>query len=227
MKGKKRANITIKYLILITIGLIVLFFIGGAFIKKLNILNPLLEVEDPNDKDLDINPYLDILGTEPEVYVGFGWLYSNKKLVPDENDEYWLNITFDFAITDENFKDKIEIYRDGWGVFNPSKKEEWIRYDVLMEAVKNKENVVDLGEWGGQITIAEPEEFPMLSYILSKDKKSLAIGPFPTKGAIGNHLFLIKFKYDKEEKENGFHTKKNYFVYTINPDRDTIKFLVP
>lgn len=225
MKGKKRATISITYLIVITISLVVLFFILGAFLKKFNILDPILEIPNPNEPDPN-NPHLDVLNTEPEVYVGSGWLYSDKKLVPDENDKYWINIIFDFAITDENFKNKIEIYRDGWGVFNPSKREEWIRYDILMEAVANNKNIIDLGEWGGQVTIAEPSEFPMLSYLLSDDKKSLTIGPFPTKGAMGNYLFLIKFKYDKE-KQNGFYTTYRGFDYVINPDRDTIKFLVP
>ncbi len=135
MKGKK-ANMGVKSIIVLVIGMAVFFFVIFGYTKPLiSTLNPFLEVDDGPDHDIN-NVYLDIIGTEPEVYVGFGWKCSKRLLKADENGEYWLKIYFEYPVADT--EGKYEIYVDDTlGGTCPGYYAQWTRYYKLMNEDSN------------------------------------------------------------------------------------------
>jgi hypothetical protein len=211
MKSNKKGTISINLLIILTMGLVVvaiLYFLVFGMPKPLEAIFS----KEPAGHD---DAYMNIMKTEPLVYVGSGWTCSKEILEADENGEYYVKIYFDKTISKENLEGFYDIYRDKT-LLRPGKEDQWINYDYLVQGAEK--NV----------------KWPEIEYEITDDGKALIFGPFPKgKPKFDGHLsengrgfyYMIVFKTDGKSESKSFISKDSKYI--LNPRMRAVKFRTP
>ncbi len=211
MKSKKATSLPINTVLILGICIIVavIFFFAIFGMPK-----P-LEAIWGEDKPLGYDEgNMNIMETKPKVTVASGWECSTEVLELDENEEYWINITFDWAISEEGLEGKYTVYRDntlGWAAsWCPSVEDQWIDYELL-------EDGYEKGIY-----------WPNIEYELADEGKTVRFGPFPRKNPEkrdGNGFYyIIRFDTDGKNAEESLTSKGGKI---LNPRMKAVKFQTP
>ncbi len=225
IKNKKGATLTINTVIIFAIAIlvaVVLFFLVFGVPNQIQALFGREELPPGHD-----SIYMNIMKTEPPVYVGSGWTCRKNNLKKDENEELWVTLYFDRIVLKEEFESKVTIYIDGTGgAVCPSREDQWVDYQKLVDG---RLNIL------GEHLYGDDFQWPEIRFEISDDGRSAIIGPFtrvtPRRTVFTpirftrDFYYMIRFDTDGKSREKSFTSKPEHGGYFImNPSHNAVMF---